>query len=226
MNAGVPTKESVKELLDYLGNRLFHIENYYLIYCELGLHYNKAVNEDSSKAYLKVINGHKGFFMPVQESLRATLTVELCSFIVKKERKYKSLGKAIDELKQLPNAPDLNSKYDNLLTSHANIISHLEKFRNQYYAHKSFADLLKLPKSSDKEFQELFKDIKDLMNEAHAYFGNTIWFMDDDARESIKDTHDMMDNLLRGESQRLSEIDVEYISEVYRDGKKRWLSQS
>lgn len=217
------TKESVKELLDYLGQRLFHIEDYYLVYSELGLHYNKAVNQDSSKAYLQVINSHKGFFLPAQEALRATLTVELCSFVVKKEQKYKSIGRAINELRSLKDAPNLSGDYNALLKKHSNIISHIEKFRNQYYAHKSFADLLKLPTSSDKEFQDLFADLKELLNKAYGYFDNTIWFMDGDARESIKDTHDMMNNLLRGEAQRISEIDVEYISAVYRDGRSKWM---
>ena len=222
-NSSLPTAESVRSLLDFLGQRLFHVENYYLIYSELGLHYNKAVNQDSSKAYLGVISSHKGFFLPVQETLRATLTVELCSFVVKKEQKYKSIGRAINELKTLQGAPDLSSDYDTLLQKHSNIISHIEKFRNQYYAHKSFADLLKLPTSSDKEFQNLFEDLKQLLNKAHNYFGNTIWFMDGDSRESIKDTHDLMNNLLRGEAQRQSEIDVEYISGVYEDGRRKWM---
>ncbi len=222
-NSSSPTPESVRSLLDYLGRRLFSIENYYLIYSELGLHYNETVNPDSSKAYLKVINSHKGFFVPVQETLRATLTVELCSFVVQKERKYKSIGRAIDELKTLKNAPDLNGDYDALLQKHSNIISHIEKFRNQYYAHKSFADLLNLPTSSDKEFQSLFEDLKELLNKAHRYFGNAIWFMDGDSRDSIKDTHDLMNNLLHSEAQRLSEIDVEYISGIYGDGKRKWM---
>ena len=217
-------KDSVWTLLQYLAQRLFHIENYYLIYSELGLHYNKAVNADSAKAYLEIINSHKGFFLPVQEALRATFTVELCSFVVKKERKYKSIGKAIDDLKTLPNAPDLNAEYNALLRKHTKVIDHIEKFRNQFYAHKSFADLLKLPSSSDKEFQDLFAELKELLNKTHAYFGNTVWFMEDSARESLKDTHDMMNNLLRGEAQRLSEIEVEFISGVYEDGRRKWMT--
>ena len=97
-------------------------------------------------------------------------------------------------------------------------MTHLEKFRNQYYAHKSFADILKLPPSSDKEFQELFADIIDLLNEANSYFGNSVVFVDD----AITDTHDMMNNLLRGEKQRLEEVQVEYISALYEAGRNKW----
>lgn len=215
------TPEEVKSLLDYLGRRLFHIENFYLIYCELGLHYNKAINPDSSKAYLEVINSHKGFFLPVQEALRATMTIELSSFIISKDNK--SIRKAIEDLKNISGGLDLTSEHNKLLKKHAKIIDHIEKFRNRYYAHKTNADLLKLPTSSDKEFQELFIDIKGLLNKAHGHFKNAIWFMEDDSRESVKDTHDMMDNLLRGESQRIREIDVEYISSVYEDGKREWM---
>ena len=214
-----PTQEDTKQLLDYLGARLFSIENYYHIYSELGLHYNKAVNQASSKKYLEVINRHKGFFMPVQEALRATLTVELCSFVVKKERKYKSIGRAIDDLKGLPGAPDLNDSYDALLEKNSNTISHLEKFRNQYYAHKSYADLLTLPTSSDKEFRELLDDLEELLNSAMRYFDAGMWFMKD---EAVDDTHSLMNNLIRGEAQRVSEVETEYISEVYRHGRNEW----
>lgn len=217
------SSDQVKELIRYLAQRLFHIENYYLIYCELGLHRNKAINQDTSKAYLNVINQHKGFFIPVEESLRCTLTIELCSFVVAKERKYKSLGRVIDELKKLPEAPDLSSNYNKLVNKHKNIIVHIEKFRNQYYAHKSFADLLKLPSSSDQEFRALFADLKDLLNEADSYFGNVTWFMDDESSEAVNDTHLLMNNLLRGEAQRIQEIELEYISESYRSGRRDWL---
>jgi hypothetical protein len=213
-----PTKESVKELLDYLGNRLFHIQNYYQVYSELGLHYNKAVDSESSKVYLGAVNEHKGFFMPVQECLRATLTVELCSFIVKKERKYKSIGKLIDDLKELPKAPDLNEKYDQLLRKNANIANHLEKFRNQYFAHKSFADSFKLPPSSDKEFQELLSDIFKLLSEANAYFETDIYFVD----AASADTHNLMNNLLRGGSQRFDDAYIEHISNRYEAGRDKW----
>lgn len=216
-----PTREIVKELLDYLGSRLFHIQNYYQIYSELGLHYNKAVNEESAKAYLNVINKHKAFFLPVQECLRATLTVELCSFVVKKEQKYKSIGKAIKELSKLPNAPDLSTEYNQLLQKNANVIEHIDEFRNQYYAHKSFTDLVKLTPSSDKEFRVLFEDLKDLLNTANLYFGNTVVFIN----ESTDDTHDLMNNLLRGEAQRLSEIEVEYIANIYQSGRHRWYKE-
>lgn len=214
--AAQSSKEGVKELLDYLGARLFHIQNYYHIYSELGLHYNKAVSPESSKVYLDVINRHKGFFMPVQESLRATLTVELCSFIIKKERKYKSLGRAIDELAQLPDAPDLRSEYNQLLNRNANVVSHIEKFRNQYYAHKSFVDLLKLPPSSDKEFQELLADMIKLLNKANSYFGGAVAFMDD----AIADTHALMNNLLLKEG--LDEAQIGHISSVFEVGRSEW----
>jgi hypothetical protein len=214
--------DEVKELLDYLATRLFHVENFYLIYCELGLHYNKRVSEDSAKAYLKVINSNKGFFLPVQEALRSTLTVELYTFIVSKD--YKSLPKAIEHLKSI-NGPDLSSEYGKLKQNNQNIFKHLTKFRNGYYAHKTNAKLGKLPSSSDREFQQLFQDTKNLLNSASSYFDKSHWFLDGISRQSIKDTHDMMDNLLRGEAQRLSEIDVDLVSNLYQDGKRKWLAQ-
>lgn len=213
--------DETKKLLDYLGQRLFNIENFYLIYSELGLHYNKAVNPDSSKAYLEIINSHKGFFIPVQEALRATLTVELNTFIVSKD--FKSLRRAIELLKDIKGGVDLTAEYKDLEEKHANALKHIKDFRKKYYAHKTNAELSKLKSSSDKELQELFEDIKSLLNKAHAHFGKANWYMEGDSRESVKDTHDLMNCLLRGESQRLSEINVEYISEVYKDGKRKWM---
>jgi len=215
------SSEEVKKLLDYLGQRLFHIENFYLIYSELGLHYNKAVNPDSSKAYLEIINSHKGFFMPIQEALRATLTVELNTFIVSKD--FKSLRRAIELLKDIESGVDLTAEYENLKEKNGNVLKHIEEFRKKYYAHKTSADLSKLRSASDKEYQELFEAIKELLNKAHGHFGKANWYMEGDSRESIKDTHDLMNCLLRGESQRLSEINVEYISSIYESGKRNWM---
>jgi hypothetical protein len=222
MNATIKSKEEIQSLLNKLGNQLFNIENYYLIYSELGLHYNKQVNEDAAKAYLKVINSEKGFFIPVQNALRSALTVELNSFIVSEDAE--SLRSAIRYLKELEGAPDLTSNYSDLKKKNANIMTHLADFRNKYYAHKSGQDLSKLTASSDKEFQELFADIKELFNKAGAYFGQAHWFMDRDSREAVSDTHNMMNNLLRGEAQRVSEIDVEYIDGVFEDGRRKWMA--
>jgi hypothetical protein len=217
------SKEQVQGLLNKLGNQLFNIENYYLIYSELGLHYNIRVNEDAAKAYLEIINSSKGFFIPVQNALRSALTVELNSFIISKDAE--SLQSAIQQLKLLDGAPDLTDDYASLKQKNANIMKHLTDFRNKYYAHKAGQDLSKLTASSDKEFQELFGDIKDLFNKAGSYFGQAHWFMEGDARESVKDTHDMMNNLLRGEAERLSDINVEFIDGVYEDGRRKWMSR-
>jgi hypothetical protein len=215
--------DAVNKLLNKLGSQLFNIENYYLIYSELGLHYNKAVNEDSAKAYLGVINSHKGFFIPTQNALRSALTVELHQFIVANDEE--SLQKAIVYLSMLDGVLDLNNDYKVLLNKNKNAIKHLSDFRNKYFAHKSGVDTSKLVASSDKEFQELFTDIKELLNKASSHFGSTTWFFDRDSTDAVKDTHDMMNNLLRGESQRLSEIDVEYTSNVYEDGRKKWMQK-
>jgi len=215
------SKDRVEELMKYLANRLFCIENFHLVYSELGLHYNKVVDPNSSQTYFNVVNLHKGFFVPVQESLRATLTVELNSYIVSKDRD--SLGSAIDQLKNLAGGPNLMEDYANLKHKNANTLKHVKEYRNKYYAHKSGVSLTELPASSDKGFQDLFVDIKNLLNKAQAYFGSTTWFIDDDSRESVKDTHDLMDNLLRGEGQRISEINVKYISDSYRYGRKKWM---
>lgn len=222
MASKIKSNEEIQDLLNKLGNQLFNIENYYLIYSELGLHYNKKVNEDAAKAYLKVINSDKGFFIPVQNALRSALTVELNSFIVSEDAE--SLRSAIRHLKELEEAPDLTLDYSNLKKKNANIMTHLTDFRNKYYAHKAGKDLSKLTTSSDKEFQELFEDIKELFNKAGTYFEQAHWFMDRDSREAVTDTHNLMNNLLRGEVQRISEIDVEYIDGVFEDGRRKWIT--
>lgn len=213
--------EEVKKLLNELGQQLFNIENYYLIYSELGLHYNKAVNPESSAVYVEMIDSHKGFFIPIQNALRSALTTELNTWIVSKD--YESLRSAIESLRCLDGAPDLTTDYVNLKSKNANIMKHIEDLRNKYYAHKTNANLAKLTSSSDKEFQRLFVDIKELFNKAYGYFGHTTWYMEGSSRESVKDTHDLMNCLVRGESQRLSEINVEYISRIYESGKQNWM---
>jgi len=60
--------------------------------------------------------------------------------------------------------------------------------------------------------------LKDLLNTANSYFGNSVVFID----ESADDTHNLMNNLLRGESQRMSEINTDHISNLYQIGRRRW----
>jgi hypothetical protein len=222
MSKDLPKKE-VEKLIKKLGSQLFNIENYYLVYSELGLHSNSAVNSQSSKVYVEVMDSNKGFFIPVQNALRHALTVELHSFIVSKD--WESFKNAIEHLKKLEDGLNLLPDYSLLKKNNKKILNHIEGLRNQYFAHKSGQDLSKLPNSSDKEFQNLFFDIKKILNKASNYFGNQFWYMEGDSRESIKDTHDMMNNLLRGESRRLSEINVEYISDIYRIGKRKWMEE-
>lgn len=214
------SKEEIKKLIDKLGQQLFNIENCYLIYSELGLHYNSSVNAESSKAYLEVINSNKGFFIPVQNALRLAFTVELNSFIISKDQE--SLRSIIEYLKN-NNVIDLLDCYISLKQKHSKILKHIGGLRNQYYAHKSGQDLSKLPASSDREFQELFAEIKEIFNKIGSHFGQHYWFMECNSRESIKDTHDMLNILLRGEAQRMSEINVEYISDIYDIGKRKWM---
>lgn len=211
----------IEKMLDKLGEQLFKIEDMYLVYSELGLHYNKAVDPKSSEMYLKLINLHKGFFIPAQQALRAALTVELYTYILSKD--FLSLQQAITHLKNAENGIDLLEDYVRIKARNKNILKHLGKYRNGYYAHKTNATLSKFPNSSDKEFQDLFEDIKTLLNKAAGHFNKAHWYMEGDSRESIKDTHDMMNNLLRGETQRLNEIDVDYVSKLYQSGRDKWM---
>lgn len=214
------TLEEIKKLLDYLGRRLFHIENFYLIYSELGLHHNKKVSEESSKAYHEIIKSHKGFFIPAQEALRATFTVELNTFII--SRDFRSLRRVIELLKEVDGGVDLTTDYSNLKTKNANVLEHIKGYRNKYYAHKTNSNIAKLKPTSDKELQELFEDTKNLFNEAYAHFGHSVGYMEGELRESIKDTHSLMNSLLQGEAQELSKT-VQHISNTYHDGRKKWM---
>jgi len=215
--------ENMPELMDYLGNKLWHLENTYLVLSEVYLHYNVAVDKEAAQAYLKVINSHKGFFMPVVKALEFELYTGMHSYLGKKDAR--SLGKAVNKLASSKGGIDLTKQYDELLNKHTKIIHAIEVLRDKRLAHDD-VEVIEVGETltSDAQFISLFKDVKIFLNSVMRRYNKAEWFMDGDAREAIKDTHDLMNTLLRGESQRLNEIDVEFTDVSYRSGKTKWLA--
>lgn len=208
-------------LIDDINRIFFHVENAYLVRRELYLHFNTAINDETAKAYLKTINLYKGFFMPVLQSTLSFYMIGLNQLVLSKDKK--SLEKLVNKL--MSNAQgsyliDLNT----LRANHMHTLTSIADMRMGYLAHAGDLDLNEIAPISDESYIKLFTDIKKFLNKInHEVFRNTQWYMDDRARESIHDTHNLMNALLRGESQRLSEIDVKYLSIEFETGRGTWL---
>lgn len=207
-------------ILEEVNRRLFHIENAYLVRRELNLHFNRAVNAEASKKYLAVINSHKGFFVPVLESTLCYNLIGLNALLSSNDKK--SLQKLVNKM-QADGIADFRQDLANLRTKHEQSLNTITDLRMEYFAHFGEIDLNSVGAVSEDAYIELFEDTKIFINKINGVFGRSVWYMDGDANETIKDTHDLMNNLLRGEAQRVSEIDVDLTSKIFEDGKSRWM---
>ncbi|HEX8182599.1 MAG TPA: hypothetical protein VF575_03275 [Candidatus Saccharimonadales bacterium] len=212
-----------QKLLNDINQKVFHIENAYLVRREVYLHFNKAVNADAAEAYLKVITSHKGFFLPLLEGALSYTMNNLNRLVSSNDKK--SLEKVINKM-QAAGEGNFTADLEKLRQKHNTTLKTITELRMDYFAHLGDVDLKTINTVSEDDYIKLFEDVKDLVNKLNNVYGNTVWYMDGDAREAIKDTHDLMNNLLRGEASRISEIDVEYISGVFSDGKSKWLKSA
>ena len=209
-----------QKLVNDINQKVFHIENAYLVRHEVYSHFNSAVNTDSAEAYLKVVSNHKGFFLPLLEGAQSYTMNNLNRLVSSNDKK--SLEKLINKM-QAAGEGNFMADLDKLRQKHTTILKTITDLRMEYFAHLGEIDLNTYNPVSDDDYIKLFEDVKDLINRLNNVYGNTVWYMDGDANETIKDTHDLMNNLLRGEASRISEIDVEYLSGVFSDGKSKWL---
>jgi hypothetical protein len=216
--------EKYQTLLDDINRRFFHTENAYLVRRELYLHFNAAVNKETAIAYRKIINGHKGFFLLVLEATFSYYTIGLNQLVNSNDKK--SLEKFINKL-AADGHKDYSKELADIREKHSRTLKSIADLRMGHFAHAGRIELDKIEPISEDANIKLLEDLKVLMNKINSeIFNNTIWHQEGDSRESIKDTHDMMDNLLHGENGRLSEIDVEYLSGVFQSGRKKWLEPS
>lgn len=218
----IKEKEKIKSLLDDINSAFFHIENAYLVRREVYLHFNKAVNQEAAESYLKVINSNKGFFLPLLESALSFYTIGLNQLVSSKDKK--SLEKLVNKL--LSNGVDYRTNLGKLRKDHAKTLNSLTDLRMERFAHAGSIDLNLVDPISEDDHIKLFDDLKVFLNKINSeVFHNVVWHMEEDSREAIKDTHDMMNNLVRGEAQRVSEIDVEYISQTFSAERKEWFGK-
>jgi len=212
-----------KELLEKINKRFFHIENAYIVRRELYLHFNKAVSPEASIKYLEIINSYRGFFVPLLESALSYALIGLNALISSNDKQ--SLQKLINKI-QTDGLADFRTELKTLRTKHEKTLSSIADLRMEYFAHLGDIDLDEVEPVSDDDYIKLFEDTKTLVNKINNEYGRTVWYMDGDANETIKHTHELMNNLMRGEAQRLGEIDVEYISTVFKDGREKWLKDA
>lgn len=214
--------EKINILIDDINEKFFHIENAYLVRREIYLHLNKAVNIETANAYSRIINSLRGFFAPILESTLSFYTIGLNSLVSSNDKQ--SLEKLVNKLQV--NGVDYRQNLEALRKTHENTLKSLTDLRMGHFAHAGGIDLNLVDPISEDAHIRLFDDLKNFLNKVNLeIFHNVVWYMDEESREAIKDTHDIMNNLLRGEAQRLNEIDVEYISDTFTAERKKWLGK-
>jgi len=205
-----------------VGLRLFAVRSAYLVWRELGLHTNSRVDPEASKAYLGGINTHKGFFVPVINALDCYLPVELDTIINQSGKdSFQQLIKGMRGI-----GKDYQSEFLVLIKKHSDAIKKINTLRDKVYAHKDRkVNLSMMTMPSVQQYDELFEDLQNFFNRITSdALDHSTWFFQDKDMEAQADTHLVMDNLLRGEAQRINEIDVELHRKLFEDGRRHWES--
>ena len=210
-------------LVDKINALFWNIENAYTVRREIYLHYNVSVNREAADAYLKIINGYKGFFIPLMLSAQSFFIIGLNQLVNSTDKR--SIEKLVNKL-QAEGIKDYRKELMELRKKHEKVLRFLTELRMEQLAHLGELKLETLDPVSEHEIMQLFEDTHELLDGINMdVFGNQVWREDRITRETIKDTVDVMNVLLMGEQQRLNNNHVNYLSKVYENGRDRWLNQ-
>ena len=212
-----------KVLLDGINERIFHLENSYLLRREIHMHYNSAVSKEAADEFRSLINMYQGFFMPMLEGALAYTLVGLHALVGSYDKQ--SIARLIVELKA-ERKNDYTENLTALRTKHRKTLKSIKDLRHGHFAHFGDLDLDKVKPISEDDYISLFEDVKVVIQELNSEFGNTVIFFDGQARQTIRDTHLAMMNMLRGEKARIDQIDIDSLDKLYEHGKDSWLNSS
>ena len=203
-----------------LGFRIFNIKSAYIVWRELGLHTNSRVGADTSKKYLEVINQHKGFFVPIIGALENYIINELHTLFTRS--KEKSVPDFVRVLKS--EGKNFESDLELFMKQHKDALGKIKTVRHKLTAHKDKkVEVNKIEVPNIKQYDELFHDMERLFNKITSEaLNSSFWFYEDNSTEAQRDTHLLMDNLLRGETQRINENDVNYYRDLFNIGRSKW----
>lgn len=181
--------------IEYFRSNIYNARSSYeawkmLFYARSG----NVVGDEMSKKYTEIQNYHSDFFQIIERSLLTTFVI-LIAHVFEKRDDSLSL-KRIDE-----------KKYNDFYKNNKEVADDIMKIRHKIFAHKGKgADGLLVP--SIEKLDIFFDNVQNFYNELSSEDNDsTTWFDYKHLKHTIESLYK---NLCRGESMRLSEIDVEY----------------
>jgi len=188
------------------------------------------VGKEKAENNAKLVNLYKEFFIPTEQSHLQTFILGLMKFFDKDSRalSINALIKQIEENKDvftseilesihphlkeigaitqnyLPISQESIDYFEKLYEKHKNLINNLKDIRDKQFAH---TDMQAIEGTFvPNEIEELIEDLQEMFNKlSHSFdISSTIWnYLKED---SIRSTRLLLENLERGEIQRLVEI--------------------
>jgi len=204
-----------ENLYEQLIGRLYHIERAFLIRRHIKLHYSTSISKDVTKEYVVIRQKYDDFFATYEETLLWFMTVELWSrFLYPKTKK--GIFKLVAETKD----DDIKKKHGQFQEQHKDVVDFIKTQRNRYLAHADEAKWNKFPNVWDKEYDEIIKDLKELM----LAIGNSIGSqqLPTNAARAAEHTCQLFDDLLKINS---PEADILAVSLKYNKDVEKFLSE-
>lgn len=200
--------QSTLDLANKLNMKMFGIRSAFCVWKYLiSIRDTDVVGTEAAQQNTNLINLHKGFFFPVETALQYRIVIELHTLF--------EAGKSREAIPGLVSSlakrgKDYHTNYSRLKQDFDAEITMIDEVRNNMYAHKNIeVNQLSLP--SAIRMGKLIDKISEFLNEVTAQsFGHSWIFDDEENLEAIRDTELLVDNLIRGEAARLSQIECEY----------------
>lgn len=218
------SKKELKTLWDGFFNHLYETSTYCeLLFCCVLSKSKVYLGEQDANHNVEIMKKYNYFFLSLEAGICYATVLSITQlFEDGKNKQKRTLAYLLDEAKKYK--IDRDKDFENLKVKHENKLTMLKNARDTYFAHREKDYVLPTIPSSD-DMYDLINDVARLLNSMGKDLmegGVSYQWRDEDAgwkKEIQRDFQLVLDNLYRGESARLADIQVTYGRKLYNDGK-------
>ncbi len=212
MGSYITDPETLK-LCKRLNFKVFEIRSLFIVWKYLHSIINATVvGRDSAEKNLELVNRHVGFFNPTSKAIQSTLIIDLHKLFTSKKNEVNIPNLLVALTARSKN---YSEEFTQLQNSFETELGLIEKARNKLYAHEEDREpTFTIPAVT--KIGELIEELAALLNKISSECFGVSWvFQDEISLQAASDTQLLIDNLIRGESARIAQIDAEYQNRVY-----------
>lgn len=202
---------SVQQSIGFASDRMLSTLTSYYIWKWLSQAMNTlAVGEKKANENVDILNLYSPFFRQIQISMYKTFVVDIMVFFDAGKYGSFSLNKLIDLInKGKTKLVDTElQRISKLKNAQGSNISFLKRLRDEDVAHQSFTP--QIQKIIFKDVEELFSAVQQIFNILTKSHDGSLYLWDGIENEIERKMLWLVDNLRRGETARLKEIDQKY----------------